>query len=71
MMSISIEETRNYIDLRTEILLIRFLTLMQVQDTNTITYYQIQAFYHMIPYISNAGKKTEKCIKKLLSYFER
>ncbi len=70
MYSITIEEARNYIDLRTELLLDRFLTFMRASDRDIVNRFQLQAFLYSLPHTPGAGKKTEECAKRLLLHLE-
>lgn len=70
MYSITIEEARNFIDLRTELLLDRFLTFMRASDREIVNRFQLQAFLYSLPHTPGAGKKTEECTRRLLRHLE-
>lgn len=71
MYAITLTEAREYIDLRTELLLERFLYTVNAQDKTSVTYAQVNIFLHMIPYTPGAGRKTEECTRRLLKAFDK
>ena len=71
MYAITLIEAREYIDLRTELLLEHFLYTVNAQDKTSVTYAQVNIFLHMIPYTPGAGRKTEECTRRLLKAFDK
>lgn len=71
MYAMALTDAREYIDLRTELLLERFLYTVNAQDKTMVTYAQVNIFLHMIPYTPGAGRKTEECVRRLLKAFDK
>lgn len=71
MNTIKLEDARDIIDLRTELLLKRFLIQINAKDSTIVSYAQVNVFLHMIPYTPGAGRKTEECTRRLLKAFDK
>ena len=67
MNMMKIEDARKIIDLRTEILLKKFLAKINAKNNETVSYNQAEIFLRMLPYTPGAGKKTEECTRRLLA----
>ena len=61
------ENAREIIDFRTEILLEKFLAKIDAKNNETVSYNQAEIFLRMLPYTPGAGKKTEECTRRLLA----
>ena len=61
------EDAREIIDFRTEILLEKFLAKIDAKNNGMVSYNQAEIFLRMLPYTPGAGKKTEECTRQLLA----